>query len=355
MLAEHVNFLVCPDCSEPVREIEVENQIVGFFCERCQMIYPIKDGILIFLAKEVRNYELEYPLILKIQAQLSNGLFGQSDFYAKTLDLLKSKKGLSTWEWQDEQFWSREYTKEMRGAIRKVWNDRIWQREFLIQTLVNQLDLKGKSILDVGCGEGQNFRELLSRRCAKDNLYIATDISFEALVLNRSRNAHKNSLFVLCSEDYQLPFRNNTIDLLCYFGILHHTKNKTNNIQKDKTLLKRNGFVIIVESIDRPLLPLASIKMFEEESSLHEEHINKNDLFTQLSRKNYFEIVYYKEEGTPFLTGMMKIFRDIILSKKRIFLLILYFDALVAKTLGKISPYFSGGEVQILAKARLEP
>jgi len=70
-------------------------------------------------------------------------------------------------------------------------------------------------------------------------------------VIVRCVRNHKNSSYILCSEDYELPFHN-TIDVLCYFGILHHTKNKSDNIQKDKRLLRKNGYLILAEAVDRP-------------------------------------------------------------------------------------------------------
>ena len=242
----------------------------------------------------------------------------------------------------------------MMQGIQKNWYDRIWQRELIIKELTNRLSLEGKTILSVGCGEGQNFKFLLKKYCDENSLYIATDISFEALKLNRSRNTHKNSLYVLCSADDELPFPDNHIDVLCYFGILHHTKNKSDNLQKDKRLVRKNGYIVLAESVDRPRLPLPSWLMPKVDISAHEEHITRENLFAQLTRKKGIEVILAREEGTPFFTLIMNIFRNSILRNKQLFVFILNLDVLITKTLGRIIPFFRAGEILVLARQRTE-
>jgi len=351
MLKKYLKLLVCPDCKGNLKEIVFQSKIIGFYCPKCGIVFPVKDDIPILLAKEARNFDLEYPLIKKIESKISNNSSDEiRSFIKKTLVLLASKKGMLTWEWEDEEFWSRKYRKEAVAKVQKNWNDRIWQREILAKKLTSLSSLRGKTILSVGCGEGQNFRFLLKKYCDENCLYIATDVSFEALKLNRFRNTHKNSLYVLCSADYELPFPDNTIDVLCYFGILHHTKNKSNNIQKDKRLLRKNGYLILAEAVDRPTPSLASWLIPKEETSAHEERVRKQSLFAQLTRKRGFEVVFVREEGTPSFTGMMKTLRNAMLCNKQLFLFVLNLDVLIAKTFGRIIPFFRAGEIILLAR-----
>lgn len=121
-----------------------------------------------------------------------------------TLNLLQSLKDSISWEWEDEQFWSRNYKQLPRTLT--IGKDRLWQREQLITQLTSQLNLKGKVILDIGCGKSQEFRLLFSKYCDKNTLYIGTDISFGRLKASKLLNNHDNSLYVLCSADYLLPF-----------------------------------------------------------------------------------------------------------------------------------------------------
>lgn len=351
MLKELLRLLVCPDCKGDIKQIEIKNQLLGFFCDRCQTIYPIREGIPILLAKQARNYKLEYPLIMKIRNKLSNNSFGQLHEYIKiTSDLLISRKEVSSWEWEDEEFWSRKYARERITKVPKNWNNRIWERECLVKELTSRSSLKNKTILDIGCGEGQNFRFLLSKYCNRNSIYIATDVSFEALKLNRSRNRHKNSLYVLCSADYELPFPNNTVDVLCYFGILHHTKNKATNICKDKKLVKRGGYIIVHEAVHRPTPRQLSCLMPKAEKSAHEEHIRKESILAQMTKEKGVEVVFIREKGTPLFTGVMTLFSDILVRNKKLFLVILNLDILIVRTLGRLLPFFRAGEIQLLAR-----
>ena len=67
MLKKHVKLLTCPDCKDNLHVIEDNDMIFGFSCLKCDIIYPIKNDIPILLAKQARNYELEYPLIKDIE------------------------------------------------------------------------------------------------------------------------------------------------------------------------------------------------------------------------------------------------------------------------------------------------
>lgn len=195
MSERYTKILACPDCGGIIREIDINQRTLGFFCEACKLIYPVKDGIPILLPKRARNYGLEYELIENIRKETSkHSISWLEDLSKTTLDLLEASKNAKSWEWEDEEFWNEVYQKESKSVILKNGNDRIWQREFLVKHLVSVTDLNGKTILDVGCGEGQNFRLLLSKYCDETTLYIACNVSMNGLKLNRSHNRHNNSL-----------------------------------------------------------------------------------------------------------------------------------------------------------------
>ena len=245
-LKNYTELFACPDCKGDIKNIDIDHQLLGFFCEICKLIYPVKEKIFILLSKSARNYTLEYDLVESIKKKSLNHPTEQLKQYINnTLSLLDSSKDVKSWEWEDEEFWSKEYKKEKEIILQKNWNDRIWQREVLVKDLLDKTKLNGKTILDVGCGEGQNFKSLFVDHCDESTLYIASDISLAGLKLNRLRNKHKNSLYVLCSAD-KLPFHREKIDILCYFGILHHTERKAGTITQDSELMKKNGHILIV-------------------------------------------------------------------------------------------------------------
>jgi len=66
---ENLKLLICSDCKEKLEKIELEEQTIGFCCTKCEIIYPVEDDIPFILAKEARNYDLEYPLIKELDAR----------------------------------------------------------------------------------------------------------------------------------------------------------------------------------------------------------------------------------------------------------------------------------------------
>jgi uncharacterized protein YbaR (Trm112 family) len=155
MLKTYAQLIACPDCQGSVREIVVNDRVYGFCCERCGLVYPVKDGILILLQKGARSYPLEYDAVRALGGKLTGpGMRELQDCVRNTLSLLESSRNLMTWESDEQAFWDQEYAREAQAAIRKNWNDRIWQREFLTRRLVRETKLGSRTILDCGSGEG---------------------------------------------------------------------------------------------------------------------------------------------------------------------------------------------------------
>ena len=44
-----LEILICPDCQEPVRELDQDR---GLECTGCGRIYPVRDGIPVMLVEE---------------------------------------------------------------------------------------------------------------------------------------------------------------------------------------------------------------------------------------------------------------------------------------------------------------
>ncbi len=360
MVKEYTSVVACPDCRGSLEEINVGSEVMGFLCRRCRLIYPIKDSIPLLLGSKSRNYNLEYGLIknIELKIQSESHLTGRmQEYIGKTLHLLASHKGTKSWEWEDEEFWTRHYAKEGTATVPQKWTDRIWQREFLVEQLANRTNLKGKTILDVGCGEGQNFRLLLSKYCDETTLYIAVDISLGGLKLNRSRNTHKNSFYILCSAD-SLPFHSESIDILCYFGVLHHTERKAKTIPRDSELIRSGGHILIHEGVANPSIPLPNqLKSRlsrwlggDQETSAHGELIERRELFAQLGYVKELEVVSIREGGGLFYFEMMRFFRNALLNSKKLFDFISSLDILLIKMLGPIIPFLRSSAIMLLVK-----
>lgn len=346
---DYIRVICCPDCNGGVKEIIIKDMLFGFFCEKCKLIHPIKEGIIILLSKNIRNYNLEYGVLQDIEKKLSDK--DLKKYVANTLKLVQQSKGSKkSWEWEDEEHWNKMYNKESHSKVEKSCKHRIWEREFFMESIDKNYKLNDKTILDVGCGGGENFRFILSRHCNKNSLYIAADISFEGLKLNRSWNCHDNSWYILTSAN-NLPFHKNTIDFLCYFGILHHTERKAATISEDCELVKKGGYMLAHEVLYRTpfrsFLP-KSLRSSTERST-HEESIVREELYYHIEKAN-LKIINSKEFLTLFMGLMIKFFPKLAIERKFLWRFFSSLDILILKAFRRKIVFFKPGEVMILLK-----
>ena len=81
-------------------------------------------------------------------------------------------------------------------------------------------DVKGKTILDYGCGDGMNT-VMLSHRGAR---VIGVDVSAELLALAKRRVAANrcHEAMLVMGSAHALPLRDESVDIVFGMGILHH-------------------------------------------------------------------------------------------------------------------------------------
>lgn len=349
MLESYIDLLACPDCRSKLRLVRGSEDVAGLVCHACLLVFPVTDEIPILLPRHARSHEVELGLVEALAAD------EKCDDIRPALDatraLLRSVAGHRSWEWEDEAFWRARYREQTQRFLAGEnldegrWPVRFWQREFLVERLPGSLWSARKNILDVGCGAGHNFRILLSPRFDASSLYIAADISLNALKLNRLRNLHANSLYVLCSAD-RLPFCNATLDLLCYFGILHHTERQAGTIEEDSRLLVPGGLVLLHEAITRKSARPGFLPV-ENSGSEHEETIDRAEMMAAIERAPGLEVRAQAWSHTAVM-GLCKLVLRRWLRGRAAFEAVAWLDALAVKLLGRFSPLFEPGEALLL-------
>lgn len=349
MLKDYLPLLICPECKGAIAEIDIDNKLIGLYCNHCKLVFPVIEDVPILLNNDLRNYDLEHDKVNEIKMIASEkGLSDIIGYANHTIDLFNKNMGKKRWAWEDEIFWSKEYKNNLNFEEIEM-SERMWLRSFLTDRLIKDTDMGGKTILDVGCGDGQSFRSLLSGHCMPSTVYIACDISFNGIILNRRRNKHKNSLYVLCSADH-IPLIDKSVDVICYFGVLHHLEKKENTAALNLKLLKENGYVILDEALDRKEMKLFA-RLFGSnlEKSEHEEYINGKNLL-KIIRNHGMRVVVKRECNTPFFTLMFMTLQDPILKNRKLFNFIASIDIMIIKSIGKITNHFGPGEMLLLAK-----
>lgn len=102
--------------------------------------------------------------------------------------------------------------------------------------------LEGKLVLDVGCGFGGavSILDRMGARC------VGIDMNQEELVLCRQRlSLHGLATTVLCADAYNMPFTNESFDIVICTEVLEHVKDKNSLIAEMSRVLKKGGVLYL--------------------------------------------------------------------------------------------------------------
>lgn len=169
--------------------------------------------------------------------------------------------------------------------------------------------LKGKDVLEVGCGAGR-FTELILE--GEANLH-SVDLS-AAVDVNRENMGVRPNHKIAQANVYSLPFPKNAFDVVICLGVIQHTPSSEKTIQALWEMLKPGGLLVIDHYVWRigyytTLTPLfrAWLKEMKAEKSQKivdslvdfffplEWRFRKNKTMTKLIKRISPIIMYYNE------------------------------------------------------------
>lgn len=114
------------------------------------------------------------------------------------------------------------------------------ERTFRAKTGFTPEQLKGKLVLDVGCGMGR-FSDVVSTWGA-----TVVGIDLSRAVDSAQRNiGERENVHIAQADIYELPFRKETFDFVFSIGVLHHTPNTKAAFDKLPKLLRKSGKIAI--------------------------------------------------------------------------------------------------------------
>jgi 2-polyprenyl-3-methyl-5-hydroxy-6-metoxy-1,4-benzoquinol methylase len=180
-------FLRCPDCSGHLKET---NQSLA--CQACRRLFPRVNGIVQFVPSE------DYA---------GNFGFEWSKYSRTQLD----REG---WAWSEEAF--------------------------RLKTGFSPEEIRGKWVLDVGCGMGR-FAEVASRWGAN---VVGIDLSRAAEVAAHNL-AHRDNVWICRTDLRRLPFALESFDYIYSIGVLHHTPDCKESFKGLVPFLKPGGTIAI--------------------------------------------------------------------------------------------------------------
>jgi uncharacterized protein YbaR (Trm112 family) len=198
MKRELASLLCCPDCrtdlvlvDETPEHAEIEAGALG--CRTCGALYPILRGVPRFVT---------------------------SDAYA----------GSFSYEWNR---WNTVQIDSANGGHES-------EDTFREKTGFTAEELRGKLVLDVGCGAGR-FLDVVSRW---GGTAIGVDLSFAVDAAHRTLGSRPN-VHVIQADVNRLPFRPQTFEAIFSLGVLHHSRDTREAFLHLPPLLKDGGDIAI--------------------------------------------------------------------------------------------------------------
>lgn len=167
MNAALLHILCCPKCKN---DLKIDNADFQYFlrCISCDSVYPIVDDIASFV---------------------------KSDNYAKSF----------SYEWD----------KHKQSQLDSVSGLTRAEEMFFERTGFTKEEIKGKLILDAGCGIGR-FTEVIKKYGGK---VIGVDLSYSV----EAAKQNVPDADILQADILNLPFKENSFDLVFSLGVIHHT------------------------------------------------------------------------------------------------------------------------------------
>jgi len=181
-----LGLLRCPSC-----RASLIRQGDGYVCSTCQRSFPLERGVIRFV--DANSYADSFGF--------------QWQLYARTqLDDAES----------DES-----------------------EKDFRRKTGLTPADLKGKRVLDVGCGMGR-YADVATRWGAR---VVGIDLSAAAEVA--ARNLAGRDFVALQADVFALPFAEESFDCIYSIGVLHHTPNCERAVKVLPQYLKPGGTLAV--------------------------------------------------------------------------------------------------------------
>ncbi len=169
---------------------------------------------------------------------------------------------------------------------------RPWMNPFKFPWIMERIDreaklLKGKHLLEIGCGMGYDSLEFLKRGVR----VTATDLTPNAVAITRQhfKFERMQAEDIRTANALDLPFADNTFDAVWANGVLHATGDTPRAIQEAKRVLKPGGRAIISHFYRKPSWMYLLHHLGRENIEYKEEDPPVNEFYTEKQILSFFQ------------------------------------------------------------------
>jgi ubiquinone/menaquinone biosynthesis C-methylase UbiE len=227
---------------------------------------------------------------------------------------MKNRKEQETQDYAAKYYEEQRYTKGYSVKYQNWWSKKM-------------IDLVGPNgkILDVGCGTGYFAEKFLSKYDV-----MGVDISEEMI-----RYAQTRMKKAVQGDAQNMPFPDNTFDVVIARSLLHHLPDPKQGAKEIKRVLKNGGRVIFADTHNSFLSDLPRKIMYKKNKHFSDEHKNFKEeelikiIGSELTiiKKYYFGYIAYPLMGFPDVLDVFKYFP----LKKILITALIKFDELMSK------------------------
>jgi SAM-dependent methyltransferase len=123
-----------------------------------------------------------------------------------------------------------------------------------LQLMLGLIDLKGRSVVDIGCGDGTLTVRYWDR--GEPRMMSALDPAIKALMAGAAKNQHRPILFV-AADGHHLPYADDAFEVAILQAVLHHdsdpeaTIREAFRVAREILVLEPNGYSPILKLMER--------------------------------------------------------------------------------------------------------
>lgn len=165
-------------------------------------------------------------------------------------------------------------------------------------------DVRGKTVLDLGCGTGENIVPLAERGAH----VIAMDISPELIALARKRlNDAKREARMEVGSAYDTGLPDQSVDVIFCIALIHHL-DIARIVEEMARILAKDGVVILQEPIrfSRTYAFLRGLLPAHEDISEFEHPLTREELSIVTNRFRVREQRYFRLPFLPLVWRLLK-------------------------------------------------